>query len=124
MSRGPGRLQRKIEAALSAAGGGMPFDRLAERFPREAGSHSLHRALRKMIERGLVVKQDLPSPRPRGTRRWVYLTWEGDSRLRALVGESFRQLRMVAQARGLYPNEIERQVMEDAERERHGSEKR
>ncbi len=51
MSRGIGTLQRKVQAMLSARGGQMPFDELKDQFPHEAVNHSLHRAIRGMVER-------------------------------------------------------------------------
>ena len=48
MSRGPGKLHRKILAELRAARGLLPWDTLAERFPRQARDHSLHRGVRSL----------------------------------------------------------------------------
>jgi hypothetical protein len=96
MSRGPGALQKAIMDELRKAPGvGLPWTELKSRFPKEVAQHSLHRAVRSLLDRGLVFDHYA------GNRRYVALTILGDTDLRTLCDAAHQLLALVAKARGV-----------------------
>jgi hypothetical protein len=106
LSRGLGKVQRRLLAELQAAHGLLPWTELRDKFPRQAADHSLHRALRSLRLRGCVEELEL------GGRRWVALRgpgfWsEADREQLQLATTAVRMLRTLAAARGVNPPGLE-----------------
>ncbi len=96
MSRGIGRVQRKVIHELQRAPGALlPRSELKQRLPHEAEQRSLHRALRGLLKRGLVHELHF------GGRRYLALSVHGDERLRGLVADPLWLLETICRARGV-----------------------
>lgn len=102
MSRGPGPLQRKIVDDLaSAPAAHLSWDELKKRFPREATQRGLHRAVRGLLDRGLVYEQHF------GGRRVLVLRAAADVELWSVAEIARAQLGAVSRARGVIPPPVE-----------------
>jgi hypothetical protein len=106
LSRGLGKIQRRLLAELQATHGLLPRTELRQRFPRHSEDHSLHRALRSLERRGYVEEHEL-----RG-RRWVALRgpgfWSETAREQLrLATTELRMLRTLAAARGVHLPEFD-----------------
>lgn len=96
MSRGIGRVQRMVIHELQQAHGALlPRSELTRRLPREAEQRSLHRAVRGLLNRGLVHELHF------GGRRYLALSLHGDERLRSMVDDSLWLLEKACRARGV-----------------------
>jgi hypothetical protein len=96
VSRGPGRIQKAIIDELrKAPGTELRWAELKNRFPNESAQHSLHRAVRSLRERGLILDHYIFG------RRYIALTFLGDTDLRALCDAAHRQLALLCKARGV-----------------------
>ena len=96
MSRGIGRVQRKVIDELQQARGTfLSWNELKQRHPHEAAQGSLHRAIRRLRERGLVYEHQF------GERRYLALSVRGDAKLRKSVDNSLWLLKAACRARGV-----------------------
>jgi hypothetical protein len=96
LSRGIGRVQRKIIGELQKAPGTLlSWNEVKQRHPREAAQGSLHRAIRGLQERGLVYEHHF------GERRYLALSVRGDEELRSMVDDSLWLLESACRARGV-----------------------
>jgi hypothetical protein len=96
VSRGIGRVQRKVIHELQRAHGALlPRSVLMRRLPREAEQRSLHRSIRGLLDRGLVYEQHF------GGRRYLVLSAYGDDELDALVDAPLAMLETLCRARGV-----------------------
>jgi hypothetical protein len=96
LSRGIGRVQRKIIDELQQAPGTLlSWNELKQRHPHEAAQGSLHRAIRRLRERGLVYEHQF------GERRYLALSVRGDAKLRKSVDNSLWLLKAACRARGV-----------------------
>ena len=96
MSRGPGTLQKTIiDELMTTPGTRLPWEELKRRFPRESAQHSLHRAVRGLLNRGLVYSRHV------GKRHYLGLTVSGDAKLSDLCNAAHAQLEAVAKARSV-----------------------
>jgi hypothetical protein len=96
LSRGIGRVQRKVIDELQQAPGTLlSWNELKQSHPREAAQGSLHRAIRRLRERGLVYEHHF------GKRRYLALSVRGDEELRKSVGYSLWMLKAACRARGV-----------------------
>lgn len=94
MSRGPGALQQRIIGELAAAPAKyLSHDDLKKRFPREAKSRTLQRAIRSLLDRGLVYELS--------GRRYIALSVAADVELQETVRAALSMLALAARARGL-----------------------
>src|SRR5215212_9780831 len=103
MSRGPGALGQRILRELSEAPGHvLPWEELKERFPLQVANKSYYRALRGLQRMGHIHVVD--EPHSSGATRHVFLVGfadEADRELLALARAAYRQLAVVARARGV-----------------------
>lgn len=96
MSRGIGRVQRKVIDELQQAPGTLlSWNELKQSHPREVAQGSLHRAMRRLRERGLVYEHHF------GKRRYLALSVRGDADLRKSVDYSLWMLKAACRARGV-----------------------
>ena len=96
MSRGIGRVQRKIIDELQQASGTLlSWNELKQRHPREAAQGSLHRAIRRLRAHGLVYEHHF------GKRRYLALSVRGNEELRKSVDYSLWLLKAACRARGV-----------------------
>jgi hypothetical protein len=94
VSRGIGRVQRKVIHELQRARGALlPRSELMQRLPREAEQRSLHRAVRGLLNRGLVYELHF------GGRKYLALSVHGDERLRSMLDDSLWLLEKACRAR-------------------------
>ena len=124
MSRGPGRLQRKILHELSQEPTGrLPWRWLRERNPYEVRDKSFYRAVRSLRREGHIIDYEVDlSPALGGHARYIaivpvyevggrlHFAYEADRELVALAETAQRQLRTLASARGirLEPSRVQR----------------
>jgi hypothetical protein len=117
MSRGPGRLQRKILHELSQEPTGrLPWRWLRRRFPYEVRDKSFYRAIRSLRRTGRIIDYTVnrgPGPGLCGRARYVALVpvyeiggrlrfaLEADRELAVLAEVAQRQVRTLAAARGV-----------------------
>jgi hypothetical protein len=97
LSRGIGRVQQKVIAELQQAPAGtlLSWNELKQRHPREAAQGSLHRAIRRLRERGLVYEHHF------GERRYLALSVRGNAELRKSVDYALWLLKAACRARGV-----------------------
>jgi hypothetical protein len=96
VSRGIGRVQQQVIHELQRARGALlPRSELMQRLPREAEQRSLHRAVRGLLNRGLVYELHF------GGRKCLALSVHGDERLRSMVDDSLWLLEKACRARGV-----------------------
>jgi hypothetical protein len=96
LSRGIGRVQRMVIDELQKAPGTLlPWSELKCRFPQEDAQRSLHRAVRGLLNRGLVYELHF------GGRKYLALSVHGDERLRSMLDDSLWLLEKACRARGV-----------------------
>jgi hypothetical protein len=95
VSRGIGRVQRKVIHELQMAHGALlPRSELMRRLPREAEQRSLHRSIRGLLDRGLVHELHF------GGRWYLALSFLGDKGLHGQVDDPLWLLETICRARG------------------------
>ena len=109
MSRGPGSVQQMVLDVLRERRGLLPWDELTDRFPRQARTHSLHRAVRNLKKRGCIRVMKTRS------RRWIVSPYRPkdhqsvttDREIAVLCDQITSSVRLLAQARGLPTSAVE-----------------
>jgi hypothetical protein len=95
VSRGIGRVQQQVIHELQRARGALlPRSELMQRLPREAEQRSLHRAVRGLLDRGLVHELHF------GGRSYLAVSFLGDEELRG-PDDPLRLLETLCRARGV-----------------------
>lgn len=96
MSRGIGRVQRRVIHELQRAHGALlPRSELMRRLQCEAEQGSLHRSIRGLLNRGLIHELHF------GGRRYLALSFFGAEKLRGLVADPLWMLEKICRARGV-----------------------